>query len=653
MTNTFEKAKRLHSRGHFIEAQELYAEVIEANIHDADALYLLGTLLGQRGSLDRALTFLERAVIENPKNSVYHCNLGVVQHNLKRLEDAKISFLISISLDLRNVDAHYNLAKLYKDLGLIDQSIGSYEAVLSFDSNHFDACINLGNLFADLGRFDDAIRKFEEANTINPKANRALINLGNAHRRVGLASKAKSYYNRALRISAHDGLKIKSAFTLPVVYNDLVHINEVREQLKKHVKELLEENLEVPNPSLETSTTNFLLAYQNQNDRDLQRDIAQIHLNSCPRLGWTAKHCYGKRSGHKKIKIGFLSSYFWRHSVGRLMVGLISNLPKDLFQLVIITNRGQRDSVAREIEEAADQIVYLSEDLFEMQQEIGRLEIDALIYADIGMDIRSYFLAFSRLAPIQGVFWGHPETTGIPNLDTFFSSSMIEPPDGASHYTEQLFRFSNLPAYYRRPAIPESLKSRVDFGLEEKQRYYFCPQSTIKFHPDVDKIFADILKGDEAGRILLLEGAVANWTFLLKERWTKSMGKLVERIDILPRQTPEDFVSLQSTADVILDTPHFSGGNTTYEAFAVGKPVVTLDSAYMRGRVSSGMYRMMGIKECIAPTIGEYIQIALDLGMNSDFRMSIETQIKEKNDLLFERKEIISEFINYVTNAVS
>ena len=79
------------------------------------------------------------------------------------------------------------------------------------------------------------------------------------------------------------------------------------------------------------------------------------------------------------------------------MVGLISKLPKDLFELVVITTRGQRDMIACQIEAATDQIYYLSEDLFKMQEEIGDLQIDFLIYADIGMDIRSYFLAFSRL----------------------------------------------------------------------------------------------------------------------------------------------------------------------------------------------------------------------------------------------------------------
>ena len=268
------------------------------------------------------------------------------------------------------------------------------------------------------------------------------------------------------------------------------------------------------------------------------------------------------------------------------------------------------------------------------------------------MDVRSYFLAFARLAPVQCLTWGHPDTTGIPNMDTFLSSSLIEPVDAKEHYSENLYCFSTLPTFYYRPNIPERLKSRAEFGFDEKQHIYFCPQSTIKFHPDVDKIFAQILIGDQEARILLLEGAIRDWTGLLRNRWRKTIGDLEKRIDILPRQSPEDFISLQSISDVILDTPYFSGGNTTYESFALGKAVVTLDSTFMRGRVSAGMYRIMGIEECTALTLEEYIQTALTLGTNSDFRRDIENRIMETNASLFEHKGVVDEFTDYVTTTV-
>jgi protein O-GlcNAc transferase len=39
-------------------------------------------------------------------------------------------------------------------------------------------------------------------------------------------------------------------------------------------------------------------------------------------------------------------------------------------------------------------------------------KIDILIYLDIGMDPATMAWAGARLAPLQCVTWGHPQTTG-------------------------------------------------------------------------------------------------------------------------------------------------------------------------------------------------------------------------------------------------
>ena len=66
-----------------------------------------------------------------------------------------------------------------------------------------------------------------------------------------------------------------------------------------------------------------------------------------------------------------------------------------------------------------------------------------MFYADLGMDIRTYFLAFARLAPVQCVTWGHPDTTGIPNMDYFISSDLIEADGAEKHYSETLYKSLN------------------------------------------------------------------------------------------------------------------------------------------------------------------------------------------------------------------
>ena len=42
------------------------------------------------------------------------------------------------------------------------------------------------------------------------------------------------------------------------------------------------------------------------------------------------------------------------------------------------------------------------------------------------MSPTTYFLAFSRLAPVQIASWGHTETTGIDTIDYFLSTTLFE-----------------------------------------------------------------------------------------------------------------------------------------------------------------------------------------------------------------------------------
>ncbi|MEE2746683.1 MAG: tetratricopeptide repeat protein [Pseudomonadota bacterium] len=651
MTTLLKAAKEFHSAGKFSEARAAYTSIIEETPDNAEVLYLLGTLLAQQGDFARAKSFLLRALKLLPKNSIYHCNIGVVEQNLGNYGAAMKSYQNAIRYDSQNIEAYYNSAKLFKQLGHLEKAIANYEQVLSIDPTRTDAHINLGNILNDLGRYENAIAYFKKATQVGNDS-KAFINLGNTYRRMGCSDLAIQSYDASLLIEYHDGLEVKKALTLPVVYKGANHLLGERNKLTARVEELSKGKIRLCDPPLEVSSTNFFLAYQNFNNRTLHSKIADIYISSCEGLDQQMINHDLRGNRGSKIKIGFLSNYFRNHSVGRMMLGFIRNLPRDIFDISLITWRGQRDHISKLIENVCSDTLYLPESIFDAQSAIALKQLDVLFYCEIGMDIRTYFLAFSRLAPLQCVGWGHPDTTGIPNIDVFISSSLIEPTDAEGHYTESLKQFSNLPTYYERPETPAVFKTKSDFGLSDKGTVYLCAQSAIKFHPDIDKIFSSILSGDDKAIIVVLEGAISYWTELLLERWHDSLGKHIDRVLILPRQSPENFICLLKLADVILDTPHFSGGNTSFEGFALGKAIVTLDSKYMRGRVTAGMYRSMKFADCIATSIEEYSSIALNLGLNLDFRRDIEELVIERNDILFEKSEFITEFVEFARSNV-
>jgi len=73
-------------------------------------------------------------------------------------------------------------------------------------------------------------------------------------------------------------------------------------------------------------------------------------------------------------------------------------------------------------------------------------ELHMLVYPDVGMEPLSYYLSFSRLAPLQLAWWGHPITPSTPSLD-YYISLVDETLDAVDHYTEQMIRMEwvNLP----------------------------------------------------------------------------------------------------------------------------------------------------------------------------------------------------------------
>jgi predicted O-linked N-acetylglucosamine transferase (SPINDLY family) len=96
------------------------------------------------------------------------------------------------------------------------------------------------------------------------------------------------------------------------------------------------------------------------------------------------------------------------------------------------------------------------------------------------------------------------------------------------------------------------------------------------------------------------------------------------------------YLRLVATVDVLLDPFHFGGGNTSYEAFAAGIPLVTLPSRFLRGRITSALYAMMGFDDLIAATSEDYVRLAVELGTDPDRRMACQKQILSLNQPLFD-----------------
>jgi len=239
-------------------------------------------------------------------------------------------------------------------------------------------------------------------------------------------------------------------------------------------------------------------------------------------------------------------------------------------------------------------------------------------------------------------------------MDYFVSNDLFELPNAQEHYSEQLFLLHGLGtlAYYYRPVAPTTLKDRSAFSLPTDANLYICPQTLFKLHPDFDLMLAEILRADPRARLLLVQATNRQWTALLKARFQRVMPDVTDRIVFMPTMKHDDFINLIAISNVMLDTPHFNGMNSSLEGFSVGTPIVTMPTEFQRGRHTYGMYRRMELTDCIATNTEDYVRIAVKLGTEPDYRQLIREKILSRNHVLFQDVAVVQEFERFFLEAI-
>lgn len=647
----------LAAQNRFEEAVAAYREALALNPQNPMAHNNMGRALFRLGRHAEAAAQLREALRLRQDLVEVHYNLGVLHGAQHQLEEAAACFRETLRLRPDSVEAHSALGNTLGQMGRYDEAIACYRQALRLRPDNIDVLCNLGQYLVKQDGIEEAIACFRRALALRPDHADAYVYLGNTFANQGLVEEAADAYRRVLALQPSDAVRIKLATLMPVIMESTEAIARWRAHSEQQLHALLAGDLAVRDPLREINATNFYLAYHGLNDRELQTLTARVHERACPALVWTAPHCQKPASrGDRPLRVGLISKFLYKHSIGRVARGLFAHLSRDRFRVyALFVPPVEEDEFMRAIRGSADEAHILPSELQAARERIGALELDILFYQDIGMEPFSYFLAFSRLAPVQCVTYGHPDTTGIRNIDYWVSNNLYEPEGAEAHYSERLYLLHDLAtlAYYYRPQVPEPLKDRARLGLPEDAHIYLCPQTLFKLHPDFDPILAGILRADPRGRIVF-RSPVPQGMELLKKRLARTLGAEMGRVLFLPyRDNFTDYFSLLAVADAILDTPHFNGMNTSLEAFAVGAPVVTWPGAFQRGRHTYAMYRKMAIEECIAPNPEEYVRIAVRLGTDPAFRQATREKILARNRLLYEDMAAVREFERFFLDAAA
>eukprot|EP01116_Phalansterium_solitarium_P013442 TRINITY_DN30807_c0_g1_i1.p1 TRINITY_DN30807_c0_g1~~TRINITY_DN30807_c0_g1_i1.p1 ORF type:complete len:680 (-),score=155.30 TRINITY_DN30807_c0_g1_i1:256-2295(-) len=550
-------------------------------------------------------------------------------------------------------EVHYVLAFHYKRVGDNAKSIDANRRAIELRPTYIEAFINMGVSQERMQLRADARKSYETALEIHPDFFEGHNSLAILDSDEGRVAEAKRHYDRALKIRFEPGSLIKKTLLLPPVYTSKQHLVDSWRAFGSDLEALSRRSMQINDAQNQVGAVPFYLAYTGFNNRPLMEKLYAMYSRASPALNYVAPHLKTfagtgvlaptdvPLDSQGRIRVGIVSRHLRWHSIGKLMRGLVAHVPRDKLSIVVFFPAQQADDTSRFFESKADKFVKLPSELDFARRKIAEEKLHVLLYPDIGMESFTYFLAYSRLAPVQCVTHGHPSTTGIATIDYFVSFEKYENEDAQQFYTEKLARIKGLSSRYIRPEIPKQMRPRAAFNLSADDHVYLAPQSLFKFHPDYDTILADILDADPAGKLAIIKERHKGWGAIFLERLAKLSPSAADRVFWLERVPNPVFMNYLAIADVILDPYPFGGDTSSREAFLMGTPVVTLPADQLAGRYTQAFYRTMGIEDCIATSPKHYVEIALRLANDRVARKSIANRILTNNHKLFDDQEVV------------
>ena len=538
-------------------------------------------------------------------------------------------------------------------LGRLPEAIEAYGKSIELGNGASAAFagLALANVHAD--HLEAALAPAREALRTAPASAEALRIASHCEMQVGDIGNAIEGYRRLETLAPPaDKWRFIRSIAWPPIMESREQIAQRFGEVDGALDDLVARPARLADPLREVGLTGFYMAYQAFDDTGLQKKIAEAYRRASPQLEWQAPHVARARTPGRRIRVGILSRHLTNHTIGKLNIGIAQKLDRGRFELVVMRPPSERDFLAGAFDQCAERSVTLPADLAGARAKVAEAELDALFYPDIGMDPFTYFLPFARLARVQFTTLGHPVTTGIPNMDYFLSSRHSEPEEAQRFYHERLVELESLPAHFMRPRPASAFDIRAQLGLGAGDRLYACTQTLFKVHPDFDDAIVEILRRDPGGRVLFIASKREAWNERLRRRFARVGPDVADRIVFVPALPLPDYLAVLRDADALLDTFHFGGGCSSYEAFAQSAPVVSLPGERMRGRLTAALYARMGVSRWLAASAGDFVRLALELAQDRGRREQWGREIREGAERFIENDAVVREYEEFIAAAV-
>jgi predicted O-linked N-acetylglucosamine transferase (SPINDLY family) len=317
-----------------------------------------------------------------------------------------------------------------------------------------------------------------------------------------------------------------------------------------------------------------------------------------------------RASAGRRLRVGYVSHDFKRHSVAYFMEGVLESHDRTRFDIHAYMTNAVPDAVTVRLKALCDGWVECAH--------MSDAQIDERVRAD-GIDILvdlSGLTSGTRLglfqrrpAPCQITYLGYPTSTGASCFDFRITDAVIDLPGDEAFSSEVLLRCPVSMFCYRpgeappvRPA-PASRHGFITFGSFN---------NLAKVGEHTLRLWLELLLAVPDAHLHLKSPAFlqrGNRDHMSDYFAERGIGR--ERVVLQPwRPDVQAHLDDYAELDVALDCFPFNGATTTCEALYMGVPVVSLAGRTHASRMGASILGACGLGEFVARDDAQYVAMA-------------------------------------------
>ena len=563
-------------------------DMLTGNVY---VLCTLGNVLVEAGNLDEGIRQYREGIRLMPEFAMLQNNLGNALLRDGKAEEALVCLNEALRLNPDYIDVYSNLGLVYSKLERFEESLENFHKALLHKPSFFEAYANMASVLCKLGRFHDAIESCQKALEINPDYAGAWSNLGDAQTHLFQLDAGLESYIQALSIKKDE-----------------------QGNLNKNVFGYFFFQLNY-NPDLSAET--IFDAYQ---AFDCRFGLPYVS---------THRSFDNLKNPYKKLKIGYVSAAFHKHSTQLFLEPLLAGHDRTQLEIYLYAENIESDAATLRYQSYADhwwKTAGVSDDDF-----AAKIRADGI---DILVDLVGHcggnrLLTFARKpAPVSLHWLDFGYTTGISAIDYYLTDEFTVPRGSEHLFAEKPWYLPNASiAYYANPdrkmgdvsALPALKNGFVTFGTLTR---------SIRINYKIVRTWSALLKALPNSRLVIDSG-----DFRYPEKcevllaWFQEHGIEPGRLELGFHSPPWDTLR---NIDIGLDCFPHNSGTTLLETLYMGLPYVSLAGRASVGRIGGSVLHHLGRTEWIADNEEEYVRIAVNLANDLEGLSKIRSGLREE-----------------------